>query len=70
MARDKRTHTIRGYGPEYIRLELKMRALKANCSESEALLDILCLHFYKCTFAEHESKDRRAALGAQANSLT
>ena len=70
MPRVKRNCTIRGYAPEYISLRLKMSAVEAGCSESDALVNILALHYLGCTLAEHEAKNMRAALVSQVNSLT
>lgn len=70
MSTDKRTHAIKATAPEYIKEELHQRARQAGCSDSDLLLDIVCLSFYSVTYGEHESKYRRGALGLQANPLS
>jgi hypothetical protein len=59
---DKRIHRISAMAPEYVFNELNKRKARAGCTQSDLVLDLICLHLYGKTYGEVEAIHRRAAL--------
>ena len=63
---DKCTDEIKTKVPSDLADRWRARSRKAGCSPSELLRDLICITELGVTFGEHETNNRRSALGLQA----